>query len=116
MIGGRATIRPGQRQIPPDQDAWRILDGLIELRKRGELFGVWCDQMRIRVKYTAWDDLIPINWAQAQEMVWPKKIPPQRSITITGKTASTFRVGVANAGAGSTTKQSARRSAVGRMA
>ena len=63
------TIR--SRRIPPEPTRTQIINGLISLRRRGLLNGVWIDQDQIRVRRAG--ELIgrplPIRWGEAAALI-----------------------------------------------
>lgn len=61
----------------------RIGQGLIDLRQRGIIFGVWCDNYIFRIKPYMWSEIESLRYEEAEEMIALHLRKPPQSVKIT---------------------------------
>ncbi len=59
----------GPFAVPSEADRWPIVLGLLKLSRRGILSGVWLTGTRLAIRPKLWDEITPITWKQAKELI-----------------------------------------------
>jgi hypothetical protein len=71
MRGPEVTRRFSADPVPPEPRRSEIIEGLLDLRRSGELQGVWldCDVIRVRDRWNWSGPPYRLTWKQAVELI-----------------------------------------------